>query len=272
EVEINKAPHNKQPAKVWPQYKSSFWSHLFSFHLWALWLTSFGMWGTGPVMQMNAAQISRSTNYGVYDSRTLTLYIAIMSVGTAIGRISLGYFDTKLTAWNRAGKTKILTTIALPVAPLMFAVAYFLFGVVSGKALLLPFLLGSFSNGIAWSIGIIAPRIMYAKDIGKHYSFMRTSGAVASIALNRFLFGGMYDAEGRKRGEFPSCNAPSCVRKQMFVLMAVNAVATLAAVSVHWRFSRFTRARLAEEASSANENADGEAAREEPSEPVLKQD
>ncbi|RNE96235.1 hypothetical protein TraAM80_09926, partial [Trypanosoma rangeli] len=105
EVEINKAPHNKQPAKVWPQYKSSFWSHLFSFHLWALWLTSFGMWGTGPVMQMNAAQISRSTNYGVYDSRTLTLYIAIMSVGTAIGRISLGYFDTKLTAWNRAGKT-----------------------------------------------------------------------------------------------------------------------------------------------------------------------
>ncbi|RNF09367.1 hypothetical protein TraAM80_02241, partial [Trypanosoma rangeli] len=223
------------------------WSHLFSFHLWALWLTSFGMWGTGPVMQMNAAQISRSTNYGVYDSRTLTLYIAIMSVGTAIGRISMGYFDMKLTAWNRAGKTKILTTIALPVAPLMFAVAYFLFGVVPGKALLLPFLLGSFSNGIAWSIGIIASRMMYAKDIGKHYSFMRTSAAVASIALNRFLFGGMYDAEGRKRGEFPSCNAPSCVRKQMFILMGINLLSACVAVLVHWRFSRFTRARLAEE-------------------------
>ncbi|RNE95767.1 pyruvate transporter 0 [Trypanosoma rangeli] len=270
-VESN-ASHNKQPAKVWPQYKGSFWSHLLSFHMWAMWFTCFGMWGTGPVMQMNVAQISRSTNYGVYDSRTLTLYIAIMSVGTAIGRISVGYFDTKLTAWNRAGKTRILTTIALPIAPLLFAVAYLFFGVVPGNALLLPFLLGSFGNGIAWGIGIIVSRMMYAKDIGKHYSFLRISAAVASIALNRFLFGGMYDAEGRRRGELPSCNAPSCVRKQMFILMAINLLSTCVAVLVHWRFSRFTQAKLAEEASSANEKADVGAAREEPSEPALKQD
>ncbi|ESL05756.1 hypothetical protein TRSC58_06582, partial [Trypanosoma rangeli SC58] len=169
EVEKSDAPHNKPPASAVKQHKGSFWSNLLSVDLWAMWLACFGMWGTGPVMQMNAAQISRSTNYGVYDSRTLTLYIAIISVGTAIGRISVGYFDTKLTAWNRAGKTKILTTIALPVAPLLFAVAYFLFGVVPGKALLLPFLLGSFGNGIGWGIGVIAVRVMYARDLGKHY-------------------------------------------------------------------------------------------------------
>ncbi|RNC40983.1 hypothetical protein TcCL_NonESM09492, partial [Trypanosoma cruzi] len=73
-----------------------------------------------------------------------------------------------------------------------------------------------------------------------------TSGAVATIALNRFMFGEMYDAEARRRGEFPSCNRPRCVRNQMFILLVVNVVATLAAALVHWRFSRFTRARLDE--------------------------
>ncbi|RNF06314.1 pyruvate transporter 0 [Trypanosoma conorhini] len=252
DAEESDAPaESKPPAKVWPQYQGSFWAHLLSFHLWAMWFACFGMWGTGPVMQMNAAQISRSTNYGEYNSRTLTLYIAIISVGTAVGRISVGYFDTKLTAWNRSGKTNILTTIALPVAPLLFALAYLLFGVLPSGALLLPFLLGSFGNGIGWGVGVIVARIMYARDIGKHYSFMRTSAAVASIALNRFLFGGMYDAEGRRRGEFPSCNAPSCVRKQMFILMAVNLFSTVVAVVVHLRFSRFTQAKLAEQAAAA---------------------
>ncbi|RNE96364.1 pyruvate transporter 0 [Trypanosoma rangeli] len=255
-----------------PQYNGSFWSNLLTIDLWAMWLACFGMWGTGTVMQMNAAQIYRSTNHGVFDTRTLTLYVAIMSVGSAIGRMSMGYLDMKLTAWNRAGKTKILTTIALPIGPLLLVVAYLLFGLVPGNALLLPFLLGAVGNGVGWGIGVLAMRILYAKDIGKHYNFCFSSGIVSTIALNRFMFGGMYDAEGRRRGELPSCNAPSCVRKQMFILMFVNVLAIFAAALVHWRFSRFTQAKLAEEASSANEKADVGAAREEPSEPALKQD
>ncbi|EAN94273.1 hypothetical protein C3747_13g184 [Trypanosoma cruzi] len=229
-----------------PQYSGSFWSHLLTVDLWAVWLACFGMWGTGLVMQMNAAQIYRSKNNGRFDTRTLTLYVAIMSVGSAVGRMAMGCLDMKLSALQREGKTRTLTTIALPIGPLLLVVAHFFFAVLPGSVLLLPFLLGAMGNGVGWGVGVIALRIMYSEDIGKHYNFCFTSGAVASIALNRFMFGEMYDAEARRRGEFPSCNHPRCVRNQMFILLLVNVVATLAAAFVHWRFSRFTRARLDE--------------------------
>ncbi|EKG06698.1 hypothetical protein TCSYLVIO_002189 [Trypanosoma cruzi] len=229
-----------------PQYSGSFWSHLLTVDLWAVWLACFGMWGTGTVMQMNAAQIYRSKNNGKFDTRTLTLYVAIMSVGSAAGRMAMGYLDMNLSALQRAGKTRTLTTIALPIGPLLLVAAYLFFAVLPGSALLLPFLLGAMGNGVGWGVGVIALRMMYSEDIGKHYNFCFTSGAVATIALNRFMFGEMYDAEARRRGEFPSCNHPRCVRNQMFILLAVNVVATLAAALVHWRFSRFTRARLDE--------------------------
>ncbi|KAF8291325.1 putative Nodulin-like [Trypanosoma cruzi] len=229
-----------------PQYSGSFWSHLLTIDLWAVWLACFGTFGTSLVMQMNAAQIYRSMNNGNFDTRTLTLYVTIMSVGSAFGRVAVGYLDMKLFALQREGKTKTLTTIALPIGPLLLVAAYLFFAVLPGSVLLLPFLLGGMGNGVGWGMSVIALRMMYSEDIGKHYNFCFTSGAVASIALNRFMFGGLYDAEARRRGEFPSCNHPRCVRIQMFILLLVNVVATLAAAFVHWRFSRFTRARLDE--------------------------
>ncbi|EKF38355.1 hypothetical protein MOQ_001437 [Trypanosoma cruzi marinkellei] len=239
-------PGANEPAVPAPQYSGSFWSHLLTVELWAIWLACFGMWGTGTVMQMNAAQIYRSKNNGKFDTRTLTLYVAIMSVGSAVGRMAMGYLDMKLSELQRAGKTRTLTTIALPIGPMLLVAAYLLFAVLPGSVLLLPFLLGAMGNGVGWGVGVIALRMMYSEDIGKHYNFCFTSGAVATIALNRFMFGEMYDAEAHRRGEFPSCNHPGCVRNQMFILLVVNVVATLAAALVHWRFSRFTRARLDE--------------------------
>ncbi|RNF21708.1 uncharacterized protein Tco025E_03489, partial [Trypanosoma conorhini] len=247
----------KQPPIPAPQYQGSFWAHLLSIDLWAMWLACFGMWGTGTVMQMNAAQIYRSKNNGGFDTRTLTLYVAIMSVGSAVGRISTGCLDMKLAAWNRAGKSQMLTTIALPIGPLLMVLAYLFFAVLPSGALILPFLLGAIGNGVGWGVGALAMRMMYAEDIGKHYNFCFSSGAVSTVVLNRFMFGEMYDAEGRKRGEFPSCNAPSCVQKQMFILIAVNVVATFAAVAVHWRFSRFTQSKLEEQRAAAEAEANG---------------
>ncbi|KAF8287760.1 putative Nodulin-like [Trypanosoma cruzi] len=226
-----------------PQYSGSFWSHLLTVELWAVWLACFGAFGTASVMQMNAAQIYRSMNNGKFDTRTLTLYVAIISVGSAVGRMAVGYLDMKLFALQCEGKTKILTTIALPIGPLLLVAACLFFAVLPGSALLPPFLLGAMGNGVGWGMSVIALRIMYSEDIGKHYNFCFTSGAIASIGLNRFMFGEMYDAEARRRGEFPSCNHPSCVRSQMFILLFVDVVATLAAAFVHWRFSRFTRAK-----------------------------
>ncbi|RNF05863.1 uncharacterized protein Tco025E_07719 [Trypanosoma conorhini] len=237
--------------------------------MWALWFSCFGMWGTGTVMQMNAAQFYRSKNNGGFDTRTLTLYVAIMSVGSAVGRIFIGLVDIKLLALRAAGKSEMLSTVALPVGPVLMVLAYLFFAVLPGSVLLLPFALASIGNGIGWAVAVIGVRMMYARDIGKHYNFIYTSGAAATIALNRFMFGEMYDAEGRKRGEFPSCNAPSCVQKQMFILMAVNLLSTFSALLVHWRFSRFTNARLAaaKAAAAAQQQSNKEELEAQPVEP-----
>ncbi|RNF21711.1 uncharacterized protein Tco025E_03492, partial [Trypanosoma conorhini] len=143
---------------------------------------------------MNAAQIYRSKNNGGFDTRTLTLYLAIISVGSAVGRIFIGCLDMKLAAWNRAGKSQMLTTIALPIGPLLMVLAYLFFAVLPSGALILPFLLGAIGNGVGWGVGVIAMRMLYAEDIGKHYNFCFSSGAVSSVVLNRFMFGEMYDA------------------------------------------------------------------------------
>ncbi|KEG07794.1 pyruvate transporter 0 [Trypanosoma grayi] len=235
--------------RVAPQYRASFWVHLLSLHLWGLWFTCFGAWGTGAVMQMNAAQIYRSKNYGEVDTPTLTLYVAIMAVGSAIGRISVGVLDMILMNRHREGKTRVLTTIALPLGPLLLFVAFLFFAVLPQQALILPFLLGSMGNGIGWGGGVLAARMMYARDAGKHYDFLFSSGFVASIALNRFMFGEMYDSQAHQQGTFPACNDPMCVRNQMFILMAINVLATFAAVLVHLRFARFTAEKDREEAS-----------------------
>nr|CCC89841.1 unnamed protein product [Trypanosoma congolense IL3000] len=231
-------------AKPSPQYDGSFWQHLLTIDLWCMWLTCFGMWGTAVVMQMNAAQIYASKSGGITKSSTLTLYVTIMSVGSAIGRMSMGYLDIVLTRRQREGRGRMLTTIALPLCPLLLFIAFLLFAVLPGEALILPFFLGSLGNGAGWGCGVLAFRMMYSQDVGKHYNFGFSSGIVSTIALNYFMFGRMYDAEAHRLGTQPQCNESSCVRDQMFILMAVNIIAVGAATVAHVRFDRFTRAKL----------------------------
>ncbi|CBH10109.1 hypothetical protein, conserved [Trypanosoma brucei gambiense DAL972] len=242
----------KNEVKPLPQYSGSFWQHLLTVDLWCMWLTCFGVWGTAVVMQMNAAQIYESKSYGEKKSSTLTLYITMMSVGSAVGRMSMGYLDMVLTRRQREGLKTFPTTIALPFCPLMLCIAFLLFALLPANALVLPFFLGSLGNGAGWGSVVLAFRIMYSQDLGKHYHFGFSSGVAATIALNRFMFGGMYDAEAEKLDTKPECKQPSCVKNQMLILMGANIVAVIAAAIVHFRFSRFINA----EQNRCNEPAD----------------
>jgi MFS family permease len=237
-----------------PQYTSSFWRNLLTVDLWLFWLSFFGMWGTGTVMNMNAAQMYRSINYGAYEQSRLTLYVALIGVGSAIGRVIGGVLDMYLTLRKSSGKKEILTTTFLPLSAILLFLAYLFFAVIPASGLILPFLLGSIGTGMGWGLGALCVRIVYAKDIGKHYNFMFSSGFVCTIALNRFMFGNMYDNEAKRLKTAPKCDRPSCVRTQMWILMAVNAVSTAAAVIVHIRYSRFVareRAKQAQETMAA---------------------
>lgn len=224
-----------------PQYQGSFWSHLLTVDLWLLWISFFGLWGTGTVMQMNAAQVYRSKNYGVFDGSRNSLNVALIGVGSATGRMFSGVVDLKLSEWRKEGRTQMLTTTFLPVGAVLLFAAYLLFAVIPVEAIILPFLLGSMGTGMGWGLGVLTIRILYSEDIGKHYNSMFTAGFVCTIALNRFMFGEMYDYRARQQGTSPHCNQPSCVRDQMLILMAVNAVSAVSCVLVHLRYARFVR-------------------------------
>ncbi|KAK7200074.1 Nodulin-like [Novymonas esmeraldas] len=234
-----------------PQYRQSFWRNLLTVDLWLFWLSFFGMWGTGTVMQMNAAQIYRSKNLGVYDQSRLALYVALIGVGSAIGRIISGVLDMWLLRRKAHAAKEILTTTFFPIGAALLFLSYLFFAVIPVQGLILPFLLGSIGTGMGWGLGALSVRIVYANDIGKHYNFMFSSGFVSTIVLNRFMFGGMFDNEASRLHTAPSCNQPSCVRNQMFILMAVNALSCAAAVFVHLRFRRFVRVERAKQAALA---------------------
>lgn len=233
-----------------PQYRASFWRNLLTVDIWLFWISFFGMWGTATVMQMNAAQIYRSKNYGVYDAARLSLYVALNGVGSALGRVFSGVVDMWLIRRKAYAKNEILTTTFLPIGAALLFLAYLFFAVIPAQGLILPFLLGSIGNGMGWGLGALSVRIVYANDIGKHYNFMFSSGFICTITLNRFMFGNMFDNEASRLGTAPSCNQPSCVRNQMFILMAVNAVSLVAAVFVHLRFRAFVRRERVKQAAA----------------------
>eukprot|EP00796_Vickermania_ingenoplastis_P000483 gene483-263_t len=259
-VEEAEAEEDDTPvvAMVDPQYKGSFWPHLLTPDLWLLWLCFFSMWGTGTVLIFNAAQIYRSKNWGEYGSSKMSLYISIIGVGSAIGRIASGTIDMIVSRRRARGEKGLYTTLFLPLSSILLGLCFFIMAIIPGKGIIVSFLLGSIGNGMGWGLGALCVRIMYADDIGKHYNFMWSSGIVATIALNRFMFGDMMDNEARKQGTLPLCNVPACVTKQMWILMACNIMSTCAAVGVHWRFSRFSNAELARMKSEREQLTQGE--------------
>lgn len=229
-----------------PQYAGTFWSHLLTLDLWLFWICLFSMWGTGTVFIFNTAQIYRSKASGNFIVSNQSLYVALIGVGSALGRISSGVIDMFVSRRRASGPSKLYTTMFLPFSSLLLMIGFLLIVVMPDSLIVLPFMLAAMGNGLGWGLGVLCVRIVYADDIGKHYNFMWSSGIVATVALNRFMFGEIFDRKANKAGTSPFCDTPSCVTTQMWILMSCNIVSTLSAVLLHWRFSRFANAKLAE--------------------------
>lgn len=237
-----------------PQYHGSFWSHLLTLDLWLFWLCFFSMWGTGTVLIFNAAQLYRSKAYGHFSVTHQALYVGLIGVGSAIGRILSGVMDMWVTRRRTTGEKKknIYTVMFLPLSSILLGLSFILIVVLPAEGIVLPFILGAMGNGMGWGLAALSMRIVYADDLGKHYNFMWSSGIVATVALNLFMFGGMFDNTAMKEGTLPMCDSPKCVIPQMWILLACNVVSTGAAILVQWRFCSFSNKRL-KEAQEAEE-------------------
>ncbi|KAH9598718.1 Nodulin-like [Trypanosoma melophagium] len=224
-----------------PQYQGTFWEDLKTPDLWLIWWNTLATWGCGLVITFNSAQIYRALNDNEYDVATNSMYSAIMGVGSAFGRLSIGFLET-LILRRAPGKRPVITCI-YPIASIALVLSVLLLLVLPlrSKAVIIGFFLGAFGNGSSWASTALMMRSLYAKDIGKHYNFIFSGALVAVIALNRFAYGEQFTRQARKNGTYPYCGGKACVQNALIILLCVNVTAIVASTFVHIRYRSFVK-------------------------------
>lgn len=224
-----------------PQYQGTFWEDLKTPDLWLMWWNTMATWGCGLVISFNSAQIYRALNDNEYDAATNSMYSAIIGVGSAFGRLSIGFLETLIL--RRAPEKRPVITCLYPIASsaLVLGVLLLIVLPLQSKAVIIGFFLDAYGNGASWASTALMMRSLYAKDIGKHYNFMFSGALVAVIALNRFAYGEQFTQQARKNGTYPYCGGKACVQNALIILLCVNATAIVASTAVHIRYRSFVR-------------------------------
>lgn len=260
-------PLNRTISEVQPTvssfcFQTSFVDNLKRPLLWCLLWTSFCNLGTGVIIALNSAQIYRSLNHNSFVNSTNSLFVALMGVGSAFGRIAVGICEGK---WERMRRRNFqqehedsaptlegvlllgdangeppLMTSTYPIASLIFVVGLGLFLILPGDsaALIVPFVTCAFAYGFIWASTALCIRQLFAKDVGKHYNFCFLGGVLSTIALNRFLVGQLYDDEAHEQGAYPFCTGVVCFRTSFIVLIAVNTSSLASSLYVHAAFKK----------------------------------
>jgi hypothetical protein len=188
------------------------------------------VWGTGLTVTGNIAQIYRASNGNVYEVDTSTMYVSIAGIGSALGRVGAGLLERRFK--------HLSITVFLPLPAIINVVGLLLMVVLPAGGLAVPFFVLPAAFGAMWALVILAARMMYRPPrLGVHYGVVFASTIVAVFAFNRGLFGSYYDAEAHRQGLFPHCSGAVCYAVPAYVLAVLNAVAAVAAVVAHRRWS-----------------------------------
>lgn len=239
-------------ASLDPQYQTDFWHSIRSIEIWLLWWNCFVTWGCGLVVSLNSAQIYRSLNMNTYDGQTNTLYTAIIGVGNALGRLVMGAAETMLVRASQEKRPAITVVYPVSSASMVIGLIFLLALPQRSKGIVIGFFFEAFGNGFSWASTALTVRTLFAKDIGKHYSFMFSATMISIICLNRFGFGELYDREAKKQrassapGQsiYPRCSGKICVMYSLIILLCVNCTAVIGACILHFRYRRFANANF----------------------------
>ncbi|ORC90214.1 uncharacterized protein TM35_000092640 [Trypanosoma theileri] len=238
-----------------PQYQGSFLTDLLFLDTWLLFWTGFCNWGTGNLIVANTAQIYRSMNENHFVETTNTLYVTLIGVGSALGRVLMGciemaiekraypssqqFSQTLSPLLQPHARSKLHVIMVYPFPSVLMSMGLILLLVIPVEGVVVPLVLISFAFGYSWACTALVVRSLFAKDVGKHYSFLFMASFCANIALNRFMFGELFDREGRKMGLYPFCAGRQCVRTSFLILLSLNLSAIVASVIVCFRFLRY---------------------------------
>ncbi|GET90440.1 hypothetical protein, conserved [Leishmania tarentolae] len=246
-----------------PQYQTTFWQSLTRPDIWLCWWNTMATWGCGIVMAFNSAQIYQSLSNNNYERKTNTMYSAIISVASALGRLSMGFIEFMVN--RQPSETRPVITIVYPVSSICMVIGLiFLLALpLESKAIVIGFFFDSFGNGFSWACTALTVRTLFAKDIGKHYNFMYVGAFIAVIALNRFGYGESYDRQAKANRDadiaagrtpiYPVCAGKRCVAIGMILLLCVNSTAIVGSTWLHLRYRRFVLRERAEKAAARAE-------------------
>jgi hypothetical protein len=214
--------------------------------IWLMFWTSLCNLGAGMVFIVNCAQIFTAGNDGHDDHKLVSLIVSLMGVSSAVGRILVGIAEMWL---DRRGRS---VSLVYPLPSIAFCVCLGLGLLATKEWLILPFCIATFGHGFMCAVTVMTIRQTFAVDLGKHYTMVAMGGLVASVGLNRFTFGVLFDKEARAQGTYPRCVGHGCVNTAFLVLLLFNASAVVSAITVH-----FLRENLAKNHNAGRSALDG---------------
>ncbi|KAG5474103.1 hypothetical protein CUR178_04214 [Leishmania enriettii] len=232
-----------------PQYQTTFLQSLKRPDIWLCFWNALATWGSGIVITFNSAQIYRALANDIYETKTNTMYSAIISVASALGRLTMGIFEFMLS--RRPPDSRPVITIVFPVSStcMVIGIIFLLALPLESKAIVIGFFFDSFGNGFSWACTALTVHSVFAKDIGKHYNFMYVGAFIAVIALNRFGYGENYDRQAKlnraadlaagRAPIYPRCAGKKCLTASMIILLCVNATAIIGSTWFHLRYRSF---------------------------------
>ncbi|KAK7194133.1 Protein Associated with Differentiation [Novymonas esmeraldas] len=244
-----------------PQYQGTFLQNLCTLELWALWWTLFCVFGAEFVIIYNATFILAAVQ-GSMPAPSLTALLTVLNgVGSAVGRLMMSFFE--VWSQKRKAEDRVPITIALffPTSTIITSIVLFL--TLPAVALPLPYVIAALGNGFCAASQILVARTIFAKDPAKHYHFCFSATMVASVLLNRFLYGEWYTVQAEKQGR-KVCFGKGCVMMPLLVMLGLATSAFITDVVVHFRYRAYCRRVLAERARLRGEVADDDALEERP--------
>ncbi|KPI88523.1 hypothetical protein ABL78_2335 [Leptomonas seymouri] len=225
-----------------PRYGGTIWEVLSRPDIWLVLVAFLCQGALGIIVTYNGGTIyvartghSRSVELG-------SLYAALIGVGSAVGRIAIGLFEAYVQHQDPENR-KILVTIALPVAPIIAVIAGTLILVLPSNALLFPYILVYFEEGIFNGVRALIFPCIFASHHGVLYYMSFCTNVIGVICFNRFLFGVTIDAQREKMGHTVAqgCTRRVCVQTPIIVVTCTAALAVVLSTIVHIRYTRFVK-------------------------------
>lgn len=242
---LEEAEHsNEKVCRQDPRYEGSFFDYLRNIDLWLI-LLLFVFYGCmGTLVMYNATTISIAINGHDRNQGTAALYTAFLGVGSSVGRIAFGLFEGFVQHQDPENR-KVILTMILPLSPTLAFIAGVLLLTISGDAILLPYLLIYFEEGIFAGVNALIFPSLFVRHHNSLYNLSFLVQCISILCFNRLMFGTYTDRQLKELQDAglanQNCNVRKCVQVPLIVATCLAFCGIFVAIAIHWRYARYVR-------------------------------